>query len=99
MEHIVQFAFNFDDKAIQEKLEKSAYDQIIDRIYKDATKSLRYNYCSGKADYSKYIEDACKNLVEDHKEEIIEEAIKRVCRSITSSKAYKEAIKEAAKEL
>ena len=38
MEHIVQFAIGIDDNAIKKRVEDNAYDDIVERLIKEAKK-------------------------------------------------------------
>ena len=40
MEHIVQFAIGIDDNAIKKRIEENAYDDILERLVKEAKNSL-----------------------------------------------------------
>lgn len=40
MEHIVQFAIGIDDKAIQNRIEEHAYEDVLDKLTKKAMDSV-----------------------------------------------------------
>ncbi|WP_137658134.1 hypothetical protein [Bifidobacterium moukalabense] len=96
MEHIVQFAINIDDKTIQKRLEDNAYNDIVERIYKDALDNIELphkyviNGIKRRIDWNRVVYDRLDKFLGDHKDEIIDAAAEKLTRSIRCSKAFKE---------
>ena len=97
MEHIVQFAIGIDDEAIKKRVEESAEKQIVDRFYKDFTLSLRKDYWAShnvdsgiREKCNALAKEAVDNIIEKHKNEIIEEAAKILADRLLRTKAAKE---------
>lgn len=44
MEHIVQIAFDFDDKRVRQTIENTVKKEVIDGIKTDITEALLHNF-------------------------------------------------------
>lgn len=99
MEHIVQFAFDFEDAAIKRKLENSAYDQIIDALKKDVRDVIfkREPY-SSRLELSDQANVVLVDLLERNEEKIIDLAAQYIAAKMINRKAIKEAAIKAATE-
>lgn len=100
MEHIVQFAINIDDKTIQQRIEANAYNDIVDRLYKEAYDSLPYtsrNYYSADThpDWIGMLGERIDRFIEENRDEIIDATAERLARSYRNSKAFKERMAES----
>lgn len=76
MEHIVQFAINIDDKAIQNRIEEYAYRDVLDKLAKNAVDSVfaYTNAYSRETMWKTLMEDALQSFLEERKDEIIDKA-------------------------
>lgn len=96
MEHIMQFAINIDDKTIQKRLEDNAYDDVVERIYKEAIDNLEFprkyviNGVKRCIDWDSVVSERIFRFLENHKDEIIDAAAEKLTKSIRNSKAFKE---------
>lgn len=99
MEHIVQFAFDFEDAAIKRKLENSAYDQIIDALKKDVRDVIfkREPY-SSRLELSDQANVVLVDLLERNEEKIIDLAAQYIAAKMINRKSVKEAAIKAATE-
>ena len=94
MEHIIQFAINFDDQTITKIVEEKAAVQIVDDIKEEIKASLpkKWGYNRNSVDYNQIVEKWVAELLESEKDTIINQAIDRIAKSIPRTKAYKEKI-------
>ena len=95
MEHIIQFGVSIDDKAIEDKVIKSATDEVLNLVRQTAKGGSGWNSSSYIKELMK---EEVKRLVDDNKAEIIDYAIKELTRNMTKTKAVKEAITKAVEE-
>lgn len=101
-EHKVEIVFNLDDDMILTRLEKDAYNDIIDQLKSDFKKSMpkleTWNSCYRKngdnIDWKNFANRAVKDVVEENKEEIIDRAAQKLCNSFNRSKAFKDVMVE-----
>lgn len=99
MEHIVQFAISIDDKAIQQRIEENAYNDIVERLYKEAYKAIPHtskNYYSADThpDWIGMLGERIDRFIEENRDEIIDLTAERLARSYRNSKAFKERMGE-----
>ena len=84
MNHIVQFAFDFDDARITELVEAQAAKQVIDKITKDVESILytkRYGYQSDNP-IRELVADRVNAIIDEHKDDIINSAVERLSDSV-----------------
>lgn len=99
MEHIVQFAFSIDDQAIQNRLEKSAYNDIINKLMEDCINHLpKIGYPKQYVNWDQLTHDMLENFISEHKNEIIESAATKLKESFVRTKAFKDKMKETMDE-
>lgn len=97
MQHILNVAFDFDDATIKRKVEASAYDQIIQKLYNDVKNSLPKTYRG--PNYLSFARDAAEKLIDEHKDEIIESATKALVEKAQNTKKWREAKDAAIREM
>lgn len=97
MEHVVQFAISIDDKTIQKRLEENAYEDITERLYKEAKEKLPKQQGWGsydEPDWNILVDRRIDRFLEENKDAIIEATAERLARSYRNSKAFKERMGE-----
>ena len=94
MEHVIQIGIGVDDEAVQKRVEKCAYDDILKSLIDDAKKTLGHTGYPQRIDQDRYVRNAASNLVDEHKDEIIEAAINRVYESVRRSKKFRDKLDE-----
>ena len=98
MEHIVQFAIGIDDAVIRKRIEESAYDDILDKIVKEAKETIRERGGFPKSNWDRLVDEAIRKEVdrfcEKNREDIIERSAEKLCESYKRTKAYKEKMAE-----
>ncbi len=94
MEHIVQFAINIDDKAIQNRIEEHAYSDVLDKLTKNAVDSVFRNTSaySRKNMWKTMMGDALQSFLEERKDEIIDKAANMLADRFQRTKKYREAM-------
>ena len=95
MEHIVQFAINFDDQRITQAVEKNAEKAIIDDLKEKVNDKLfKSNYYGGHGDprngFSGWMTARVEDFLEAHKREIIETAGHYLAEKLSRTKAARE---------
>lgn len=101
-EHKVELVFNLDDDVILTRLEKDAYNDIINSLKQDFIRSMpkletwNSHYCKNgnNIDWDKFANKAVKDVVDENKEEIIDRAAQKLCNSFNRSKAFKDVMVE-----
>lgn len=99
MNHIIQFAFDFDDARITEMVEAQAAKQVIDKITKDVENILytkRYGYQSD-APIREFVADRVNAIIDEHKDDIINAAVERLTDKLARTKLAKETLADAMK--
>lgn len=96
MQHIINIAFDFDDKRITEITEKQ-FEEKINKIVENAVmdRIAPFNRYIGDRDWGKFYDIIRKQIseqLEGYKDEIIEKAVERIANSITKTKAFKEKV-------
>ena len=93
MEHIVQFAISIDDRAIEDRIKKTAERQIVEAIQKkveDELFEMSYGHRVSCADWVKRKVDA---FLEENRNEIIERASVQLAERLLRTKAGKELLR------
>ena len=105
MQHIINVAFDFDDNAVKERIEKNVENEVINKIYSDIEGTIfRKNWYSGKIDHNdleptkEIVKSMCFDLVQDNKDLIIDCVIEQLVDHIKRTKKFKEAYGEAIEE-
>lgn len=94
MEHIVQFAIGIDDKAIQNRIEESAYTDVLNKLTKNAVDSVfaHTSAYSRELMWEKLLDDALQSFLEERKDEIIDKAAHILADRFQRTKKYREAM-------
>lgn len=97
MEHIVQFAINIDDKAIQNRIEEHAYSDVLDKLAKEATDTVfaHTNAYSRENMWKTMVAVALQRFLEERKDEIIDKAANMLADRFQRTKKYREAMGDA----
>lgn len=98
MEHLVQFTFNFDDNAIQRKIEDCAYNDVVNKMYADLKTALGRKYCKHGFDWETIAWRSIEGFLEEHRQEIIDTTASYLVEKLRRTKAVREAAEDAVKE-
>lgn len=98
MEHIVQFAINFDDQRITRMVEENAQRAIIaDLEQKVNDRIFNAGYYGGHGDpkngFSSWMDGRVEGFLSEHKDVIIETAGRFLAEKLSRTKAVKELLK------
>ncbi len=98
MQHIIQFAFDFDDDTIKQTIQEIAKEEVIKRITQDIETqmfetSFRNIMPDPRRDPLKaWIEDIVRDEIIKYKDEIISQSVANVSEAIKRTKAFKESV-------
>lgn len=107
MEHIVQIAFDFDDKRVRQTIENTVKKEVIDGIKTDITEALLHNFGSWNGAWNHSKESALVDLMrertddflKENKDVILEAAAKNLSERLARSKKGKELLEGLEKEV
>lgn len=98
MQHIINVAFDFDDKRITESIEKQVHKEVVNNITNEVKKIIfktSYRNIIDENDSEplrKIVELHTKEILNDNKDKIIEMAASKLADSLKRSKAVKEVV-------
>lgn len=97
MEHIVQFAIGIDDKAIRRRIEEQSVEQIEQQIKQDVVNKIFSCYGNSNADpkrspLSEFSKHIMIDVMDEHKDEIINRTAEILADKLCRTKAAKELI-------
>lgn len=100
MQHIVNVAFDFDDKKIANSIENQVHKEVVDNITEEVKKIIfekkwRYNKPYDESNSSplrEIVEDRVSEVLEENKDVIINGAIKMLADKLLKTKQVKEAV-------
>lgn len=92
MQHILNIAFDFDDNAIKEKVERDAFNEVVRSLRKDIDNVLYLDYGDRFYSLKKLVSEKVDEIVREHKEDIIKAAAMEVANSIRRTKKCREVI-------
>lgn len=103
MEHIVQIAFDFDDKRVRQTIENTVKKEVIDGIKTDITEALLHNFGSWNRSKENALVDLMRERTDDflkeNKDVILEAAAKNLSERLARSKKGKELLEGLEKEV
>lgn len=88
MEHILQFAISIDDEAIEDRIEQAATRKVAE----DIKKAVVANIFDKMGGFQVGAERIIRDVLNEHKQEIIDKAADIVSFSIKKSKNYRNAL-------
>lgn len=96
MHHIIQLGVSFDEKKIQDQLYANAYGEIIHFLENKALEELPKHWNRGgyESSFESLLNKAVENIINEHKEQIIQEAIDKVAASIKRRKPYRDMVEK-----
>lgn len=88
MQHIIQFAFDFEDDKVRKSIEQNIENQVISNI-QDKIEEGYFKRRWGENPIDNLVSTQVKNIVEEHKDEIIKRTASLLC-----EKLLKKGVKE-----
>lgn len=100
MQHIVNVAFDFDDKKIADSIEDQVHTEVVNNITEEVKKVIfekkwGHKRCyddSDPAPLKRIVEDRVSEILEENKDIIIDGAIKLLAEKLSRTKLVKEAV-------
>lgn len=104
MQHIVEVAFDFNDKAItayiENQLEKDVRDGITSKAWKEFRDRVPHVTYDRDADFMEYMADSVyKRFMDEHANELVRLAVLTLAKRTSCRKAWKEVLADAEAEL
>lgn len=105
MQHIINVAFDFDDKKIANSIESQVHKEVVNNITEEVkkiifTKKWSYSKPYDKSDpepLKQMIEYEASKVIEENKDVVIDGAIKLLAERLSRTKKVKEAVGELVK--
>lgn len=91
LQHIIQFAFDFEDDKIRKSIEQNIENQVVKNIQEQIKKGY-FEKRWGENPVDNLVDTQVKNVVEKHKDEIIERTAHLLCERLLRRKSVKEQI-------
>lgn len=98
MEHIVQFGITIDDEYIKKNIEKSAENVVAKEMAEQVRKALVMRWC-GNDEPTIYFDKKITEVINEHKDEIINLAADRLAERLRRTKAVKDIVKSIKEEV
>lgn len=102
MQHIVNVAFDFDDKKVTKSIESQVHKEVVDNITAEVKKiiysSTYYAYGGSRINENdptplrEMVEKECRDILNAHKEQIINMAAEKLANSLKRTKAVRETV-------
>lgn len=104
MQHIVEVAFDYNDRAITEyienQLEKDVRDGVTSKAWKEFRDRVPHMTYDKDRDFMEYMADAVyKRFMDEHRDELVRLAALTLAKRTSCRKAWKEALADAMTEL
>ena len=91
MQHIIQFAFDFEDDRIRKSIEENIENQIVTNIQKQI-KEQYFEKRFGENPVDNMVSGSVTKIISEHKEEIIATTAKLLCERLLKRKGVKEQV-------
>lgn len=91
MQHIIQFTFDFEDDKIRKSIEQNIENQIVTNIQEQIEKRY-FEKRWGENPVDNLVSTQVKDVVEKHKDEIVERTARLLCERLLRKKGVKEQI-------
>ena len=91
MQHIIQFAFDFEDDKVRKSIEQNIENRIISNIQNQIEKEY-FEKRWGENPVENMVSGTVTKIISEHKEEIIATAAKMLCERLLKRKDVKEQI-------
>ena len=91
LQHIIQFAFDFEDDKIRESIEQNIENQIVKNVQKQIEKGY-FEKRWGENPVDNLVATQVKSVIDKHKDEIIERTAHLLCERLLRRKDVKEQI-------
>lgn len=98
MQHIIQFAFDFEDDKVRQSIEKNIENQIVTDIQKRIEKGY-FEARWGEKPVEGMVSESVKKIMSENKEKIIQTAARMLCERLVRRKGFADQVLEEMKEM
>lgn len=97
MQHIIQFAFDFEDDKVRKSIEQNIENHIVSNIQKQIEKGY-FEKRWGETPVESMVSESVKKIMKENKDEIIKTTARMLCERLIRRKGFTEWILEEMKE-
>ena len=97
MQHIIQFAFDFEDDRVRKSIEESIENQIVSNIESQLNKQY-FEKRWGDNPVESMVSESVKKIMSENKEKIIQTTARMLCERLIRRKGFAESVLEEMKE-
>lgn len=97
MQHIIQFAFDFEDDRIRKSIENNIENQIISNIESQLNKQY-FEKRWGENPVESMVSESVKKIMSENKEQIIQTTAKLLCERMIRRKGFVDQVLEEMEE-
>ena len=97
MQHIIQFAFDFEDDRIRKSIEQNIENQIVSNIESQLNKQY-FEKRWGDNPVENMVSESVKKIMSENKDKIIQTTARMLCERLVRKKGFAEQVLEEMKE-
>lgn len=97
MQHIIQFAFDFEDDRVRKSIEESIENQIVSNIESQLNKRY-FKERWGENPVENMVSESVKKIMSENKDKIIQTTARMLCERLVRRKGFAERVLEEMKE-
>ena len=97
MQHIIQFAFDFEDDRVRKSIEENIEKQIVSNIESQLNEQY-FEKRWGDNPVESMVSESVKKIMSENKEEIIQTTARMLCERLIRRKGFAESVLEEMKE-
>ena len=97
MQHIIQFAFDFEDDRVRKSIEESIENQIVSNIESQLNKQY-FEKRWGENPVENMVSESVKKIMSENKDKIIQTTARMLCERLVRRKGLAEQVLEEMKE-
>lgn len=98
MQHIIQFAFDFEDDRIRKSIEENIESQIVSNIESQLNKQY-FEVRWGENPVENMISESVKKIMSENKDKIIRTTARMLCERLIRRKGFSDQVLEEMKEM
>lgn len=98
MQHIIQFAFDFEDDRVRKSIEESIENQIVSNIESQLNKQY-FEKRWGDNPVENMVSESVKKIMRENKDEIIKTTARMLCERLIRRKGFSDQVSEEMKEM
>lgn len=98
MQHIIQFAFDFEDDKVRKSIEQNIENQIVSNIESQLNKQY-FEKRWGYNPVENMVSESVKKIMRENKDEIIKTTARMLCERLIRRKGFTDQVLEEMKEM